>query len=150
MRLRSQSRRAASAVEFGLVAPITLLLLLGLAIGGLGMFRYQQCAFLAREGSRWASVHGADYAQETGKPAATPADVYSQVIAANATSLDMSRLTYSVTWNSDNKPSHTATVNGKTVQVSNTVTVTITYQWLPESFLGEMTLSSTSVSVMSY
>jgi Flp pilus assembly protein TadG len=150
MRLRNPSRRAAATVEFAAIAPVTLLLLMGLMIGGLGMFRYQQCAYLAREGARWASVRGADYAQETGKPAATPEDVYEQVIAANATSLDLSRLTYSVTWDTDNRPAHAANVKGKPASVTNTVTVTVTYQWIPEAFLGGMTLSSTSVAVMSY
>jgi len=150
MRLRKEPRNAAAAVEFALVAPITLFLLIGLAVGGLGIFRYQQCAYLSREASRWASVRGADYAQETGNPAATPDDVYTQVIAANATAMDKSRLNYSVTWDTDNKMDHAATVNGKTVQVSNRVTVTVTYQWLPEWCLGGKTLSSTSVAVMSY
>ena len=31
-----------------------------------------------------------------------------------------------------------------------TVTVTLTYRWVPEAFLGGVTLSSTSVMPMSY
>jgi Flp pilus assembly protein TadG len=150
MRLRRECRPAAAAVEFAMVAPVAVLLLIGLAVGGLGMFRYQQCAYLAREGSRYASVHGADYARETGNPAATPEDVYQQAIAPNATALDPSQLTYAVTWDSNNRPDHTAVVNGKAVKVTNTVKVTVTYQWIPESFLGGVTLTSTSVAVVSY
>ncbi len=55
-------------------------------------------------------------------------------------------LTYSVTWNSSNSQFHTVSGN----KVANTVTVTVTYHWIPEAFLGGITLSSTSVCVMSY
>jgi Flp pilus assembly protein TadG len=150
MRRRYHHRRAATTVEFAVVGSVTLLLLLGLLIGGLGIFRYQQVAHLAREASRWAAVHGSDYAKETGNSAATPADVYNQVIAPNATGLDQSKITYSVAWNTNNSPYYITTVNGQTVNVTNTVTVTVTYQWIPEAFLGGTTVSSTSVSVMSY
>jgi Flp pilus assembly protein TadG len=137
-------------LEFAIVAPITFLLLLGLLIGGLGIFRYQQVARLSRDAARWASVHGTQYALDTKNPAATPQDVYNQVIAPNATGLDLSKLTYSVTWNTSNSPYHMATVNGLQVKVANSVTVSINYQWIPETFLGATNLSSTTVSVMYY
>jgi Flp pilus assembly protein TadG len=137
-------------VELAVVGSATLLILLGLLIGGLGIFRYQQVARLARDASRWASVHGTQYANDTKNPAATPTDVYNQVIVPNATALDLTQLNYSVTWSTSNSPYHTATVQGQQVKVANTVTVTITYQWVPEAFLGGITLTSTSVTVMSY
>ena len=87
---------------------------------------------------------------DTKNSAATAKDVYDQVIAPNAVSLDKSKLTYSVTWDTNNSPTHDKTVSGKTVKVTNTVKVTVTYQWLPELFLGGVTLSSTSTCVMSY
>jgi Flp pilus assembly protein TadG len=134
-------------VECAIVFPLACLLLFGLIIGGLGVFRYQEMAHLAREAARYASVHGALYAQETGKPAATDQDVYDNVILPNAFTLDPNQLNYSVTWNTDNQPSHTA--NGK--QVTNTVTVTVSYQWYPGLYLtGPITLSSTSTVPMSY
>ena len=150
MRFHSKPRRAATTVEFAVVAPLTFLLLLGLLIGGMGIFRYQEMAHLAREASRWASVHGTQYATDTGKPAATANDVYQNVISNQAAALDLSKLTYSVTWNTSNSPYHTTIVNNAVVPVTNTVTVTVTYQWIPEAFLGGITLSSTSVSTMSY
>jgi len=144
------ARSGAAMVEFAVIAPATFLLLFGLFIGGLGIFRYQQVARLSRDAARWASVHGTQYATDTQNPAATAQDVYNQAIAPNATGLDLSRLTYSVTWNTSNSPYHTATVNGQQVKVANTVTVNITYQWIPEAFLGASNLSSTTVSVMYY
>jgi Flp pilus assembly protein TadG len=137
-------------VEFAVAASATFLILLGLIIGGLGIFRYQQVARLARDASRWASVHGTQYALDTKNPAATAQDVYNHAIVPNATGLDLAHLTYSVKWNTSNSPYHTTTVNGQQVNVANTVTVTITYKWIPETFLGAITLGSTSVSVMSF
>jgi Flp pilus assembly protein TadG len=149
MRLPHKPRRAASLVEFAFVAPVTFLLVLGLLIGGVGIFRYQQMAHLAREASRWAAVHGALYAKETGKPTAVKADVQ-QFVANQAAPLDVSNLNTDVSWNTDNRPYHTTIVNNNVVAVTNTVTVTVTYQWIPEAFLGGITLSSTSVSTMAY
>jgi hypothetical protein len=89
-------------------------------------------------------------ANDTNSPAATSTDVYNQAILLYATGLDPTHLTYSVTWNTSNDPYHTTTLNGLQVKVANTVTGTTNYQWIPDAFLGGITLSSTSVSVMSY
>jgi Flp pilus assembly protein TadG len=150
MRLRRTVRRGAALVEFAIVAPVTLLLVIGLLVGGLGIFHMQQVAMLAREGSRWASVHGTDYATATGNAAATAADIYDHAIKPNAVGLDLSHLTHVVTWSTDNSPTHTATVSGKSVKITNTVTVTVNYNWIPEAYLGGLNLSSSSTSVMSY
>jgi Flp pilus assembly protein TadG len=158
MRRRYNVRPAATLVEFAVVAPVTFLLLLGLLIGGMGIFRYQEVAFLAREASRWACVHGAQYAKDTGKPSASPDDgnwsggsgqctlLYNNVIRPKATALDLSKLTYQASWNTDNTQYHT--VNGN--RVTNAVTVTVTYRWIPEAYLGGITFNSTSVALMSY
>jgi hypothetical protein len=124
-------------------------LILGTVIGGYGVFRYQQIALLAREGARYASVHGGQYQQETGNPAATPQDVYNNAIAPFATNLDLSQLTYTVTWTNSNMPYDTSTDYEK--PVANTVTVTVNYKWFPEAyFVGPITLTSTSTLPMSY
>jgi Flp pilus assembly protein TadG len=150
MRRACATRRGATLVEFAIVAPVTLLLIIGLLVGGLGIFHSQQVAMLAREASRWASVHGADYAAQTGNASASAGDVYNQAIKPYAVGLDLTKLTYTVTWDTDNKMTHTATIGGKSVQVSNTVTVTVNYNWLPEAYLNGINLSSTSKSVMSF
>jgi Flp pilus assembly protein TadG len=149
MRINSAQRRGATLVEFALVAPITFLLLIGLLVGGMGIFRYQEVATLARQASRYASVHGTHYQADTGQPAATATDIYNNAIAANNVSLDLSQLQSTVTWNTDNRPYHTIVSNGTVVPVTNTVTVTITYTWIPEAYLGGVTLTSTSVTPMS-
>src|SRR4051794_36218579 len=134
MRARTtQLRPAATSIEFAVIGPTTFLLLIGLLVGGMGASRYQQVSHLAREGARWASVHGTDYATDTGKAAATASDVYTNAILPYAVGLDTTKLGYTVTWTTSNSPSHTATVSGQQVDVANTVTVTVTYSWIPEA-----------------
>lgn len=133
--------------ESAVVYPVVFLLLFGIILGGLAVFRYQQMAHAAREASRWAAVHGAEYAKETGLPAATAADVYANVILPQTGGIPQDHLQYAVTWNSDNRPSHTAVVNGQTVTVTNTVTVTVSYTW-DLGLFGPVTMSSTSVSAV--
>jgi Flp pilus assembly protein TadG len=150
MRNRNRRRRrGATTVEFAIVCPIAFFLIFATIIGGLGIYRYQQVAALAREGSRYASVHGGQYEQETGNPAATPQDIYNEAIAPRAVGLDPGRITYTVTWDVNNLPLWV----GEDVQnpMGNTVTVTVNYQWFPEMYLaGPFTLTSTSVSQMMY
>jgi Flp pilus assembly protein TadG len=150
MRLSKAPRAGVTAVESALVFPAVFLLLLGLAVGGAGMMRYQEMAALAREAARWASVHGRDYAKATGNPPATASDVYANSIAPNAYGLDPAQLLYTVAWDTDNGTYHTVIVNGDVVAVRNNVSVTVSYQWIPEAFLGGVTLTSTSVMPMSY
>jgi hypothetical protein len=134
---RQPRRRAATIVESAVVYPVLMLFVIGLIVGALGVFRYQELASLAREGARWASVRGAKYQAATGNPAATDSDVFNQAIQPRAVILDPASLNYSVTWNPDNRQ-------------GSTVTVTLTYNWVPEAFLGGITLSSTSTMTISY
>ena len=150
MRLRLHRRAGTTAVECAVVYPSVFLFTLGLVIGAAGVFRYQELASLARRAARYASVHGTQWATDTGNTAPLPADIYNNVILPNTSGLDTSRLSYSITYNTSNDPNHSAIVNNNPVLVANTVTVTLTYQWVPEAFLGGITLSSTSTVVMSY
>lgn len=146
---RFPRRHGAAAVEFAIVAPILFFILLAIMIGGMGVFRYQQVAAIAREGSRWASVHGGQYEKETGNPAATAEDVYNRAVLPAATSLAPERLTCEVTWHRSNLPLEV--IDDVQKPVGNTVTVTITYQWFPEIFLtGPYHLTSSSTTQMMY
>jgi Flp pilus assembly protein TadG len=150
MRHNKQSRRGATAVECAVVYPILFLLLVGLVIGAMGIFRYQEMASIARETARYASVHGTLYAKEAGVTPPSPSDIYQAVIVPRAAALDLSRLTYSITYNTSNAPSHIDISTGDVTPHTNTVTVVISYQWIPEGFLGGITLTSTSQMTMSY
>lgn len=148
-RPRRAGRRGFIATESVIVLPTLLFLILGTVIGGYGVFRYQQLSMLAREGARYASVHGGQYQTETGNTAATPQDVYNNAILPYATSLDLSQLSYSVTWQNSNMPASMTREYEK--PTTNTVTVTVQYKWFPELYLvGPITLSSTSTMPMSY
>ena len=139
-RLNRTERRGAATVEAAVILPVLLIFTIGTVIGGLGVFRYQEVSLLAREGSRWASVHGATYQSEAGLSSpVSSTDVYNNGIAPFVVALDTSRLTYSVTYSPDTKPPN------------STVTVTINYQWYPEGYLiGPITLSCTSTRVIAY
>jgi Flp pilus assembly protein TadG len=142
-------RAGFAATESIVVLPVLCCLIFGTAVGGYGVFRYQQIAMLAREGARYASVHGGQYQQETGNNAATAQDVYNNAILPYATNLDLSQLTYSVTWNTNNMPYHISKDYDK--PVANTVTVMANYNWFPEGYFGgPFVLTSTSTLPMSY
>jgi Flp pilus assembly protein TadG len=130
-------RRGVTALEAAVVYPVFLLFLIGLVVGALGVFRYQEVSSLAREGARFASVRGASYQLYTGKTAATPKDVYDNVIKPGAIALDPARLDYAVTWSPDNRQgSH--------------VTVEVSYNWVPEAFFGGVDLTSKATMPISY
>jgi len=151
MRRASQRRSGATLVECAVVYPVVFLVVLGLLVGAAGIFRYPQLASLSREAARYASVHGGQYAQEAKVTAPTPADIYNDVVLPRAEGFDTTQLNYSITYNTNNMPYHTTLdANKNVIPIQNTVTVTLTYQWLPEAFLGGVTLSSTSVMPMSY
>ena len=119
-------RRGVVLAETAVVYSVALLLLIGMIIAGLGVFRYQQLSALAREGARWASVHGPTYQSEQNKSAPTSDDVYTNAIAPKMVGLDPTQVSYALS------------------TTTNTVTVTLSYQWVPEAFFGPVTLTSTS------
>jgi Flp pilus assembly protein TadG len=148
-RMHKRQRHGATTVELAVTCPIAFFLIFATIVGGLGVFRYQQVASLAREGARWASVHGSEYAEDTGNPAATAQDVFANAIQPLAVALDADQLSYSVTWDVSNEP---LTVYQNYEQPrGNTVSVRVNYQWFPEMYLvGPFTLTSTSTAQMVY
>jgi Flp pilus assembly protein TadG len=137
-RPRSAPRTGATLVETAIVCPLALFLTLGLIIGGLGISRYQQVAALSREASRWASVHGTQWAKDSGSAATTATSVFNNAIQPKMVALFPNCVSYTVNWSPDQR-------------AGSAVTVTLTYQWTPEAFLtGPITLTSTSVETMLY
>jgi Flp pilus assembly protein TadG len=149
MMLRRHRRRGTILIESALIYPVLFLLVMGIILLGIGVFRYQQVAHIAREASRWASCHGAKYAQETGNPAATPTDVYNNAIVPQAAGVGLESLSYSVTWDTSNAQTHIVMVGNSVQTVSNNVTVTVTYTWNTGLF-GTLPIASTSVTPMNY
>jgi hypothetical protein len=175
MRLRSYStepRRGATVIECAVIYPVTFLLLLGLVIGAMGVFRFQEVSALARSAARYASTHGNSYRRDAGWGTGTPGtldtasggywwykadplstagsdtswtgDIYDKAIRPNLIALDPARLTVECGWppviNQPNNPDNWP---------GSKVSVTVTYQWMPELFLvGPLNLSSNSTMVI--
>jgi len=132
-------RRGTSTVEAAVTYPVTILLLLGTVTLGLGVFRYQQIQALAREGARYASVHGPQYASDTGNAYATSATVLS-FVETLAVGLQTNNLTCTVTWNP----------TPPTTSTPSTVSVQLSYNWVPEGYFQPLTLTSQSVMPVTY
>jgi Flp pilus assembly protein TadG len=129
---RHRSCRGAAVLELAIVFPVMILLFIGIFITGLGVFRYQQVSVLAREGARWASVHGPTYQSENSKSAPTSQDVYNNAIAPKLVALDPTQLTSTLT------------------MTSNAAAVTVTYCWVPEGLFSPVIFSSTSTLPITY
>ena len=71
-------------VEAAVVYPITMLILIGMVVLGIGVFRYDQLQFLRVRCARYASVHGPTYASEANS--ATPAPSPPAAVARRRTS----------------------------------------------------------------
>ena len=155
MMMRRQERKGSALVETAVVYPVLFLLVLGIIMLGISVFRYQQVAHAAREGARWAVVHGAKYAEETGNTAATPEDIFTNAIQPQMAKVPASTLTYSVTWDQNNKQTYTYLYTNPTTGVKsvrsrqNTVSVTVRYTW-DTGFFGVIPVQSTTVMTMSY
>jgi hypothetical protein len=135
-------------------------------VGGMGVFRYQEVAHLAREATRYASTHGGDYKLDglpttTGVAAVSAnADILAY-LSGKTVALDTTKLTVNTSWSAPesivplNLPSYLLidpTIPPSQQKVErNYVTVTVTYQWMPEAFLiGPFNLTSTSKVAVSY
>ena len=162
MRLRSirNRRRGAAMIQYAFVLPILMIFVVGLIGGSLGVYYYVQVSALAREGARYAAVHGAQYASETGNPAATAQTIYTKGIIPMVAGLDTSRLNSAaftsgsaVTWNTSNLPvvENTTATNPPGQGIRNTVSVTVSYTWYPiSSYFKSVTISSTATMPMEY
>jgi Flp pilus assembly protein TadG len=157
---RHSRRRGAVLVESAIVYPVLVLLLLGLIVGGLGVFRYQQVACQARDAARWASVRGGRFHKQTQQPSPTADAIRQNAVLPLAAGMNPSNLTVQVQWIDESTGAAsdwdqaskwpTSTTATGTV-VTNKVRVTVTYQWSPEFFFaGPINLSSVSEVPMSY
>jgi Flp pilus assembly protein TadG len=173
MRLaRPAPRRGAHLVECAFIFSLTMLLLAGLVIGAMGVMRYQQMAHLAREAARFAATHAGQYQKENAAaiaagtlPNVDKSYLVTNVIQAGAVNLDPNLLSAAVTINTANGsfdwddtgdtggrwPYSTSSVNGTSWNNTNTVSVTLTYQWSPGWLIGDtVTMTSTAVVPISY
>ncbi|HVJ83259.1 MAG TPA: TadE/TadG family type IV pilus assembly protein [Planctomycetia bacterium] len=149
-------RRGASLVEFAVVAPIAFLLIIGFAVLASGVYRYQQNAYLAREGARYASVHGYSYRKAMGLSLGDAAvwtdDIKTNAVVPQARALDKTKLTVTASWLTGNNQANAGDpATGFTTTIKNAVTVTVSYQWFPEAFMvGPITLRSSTTLPLTY
>jgi Flp pilus assembly protein TadG len=130
-----------SLIEAAIVYPTTLLLMIGTVVLGLGVYRYQQLMSLAREGARYASVHGPAYAAANNTSYASNSTVLSEIEPlATAGGLQTSNLSCTVTW----------TPSTPTTSPPSTVTVAVTYTWVPEAYFKSTTWTVSSTMPVSY
>jgi Flp pilus assembly protein TadG len=154
MRYRAEPRprRGALAVEAAVVYPVFFLLLLGLIVGGLGVFRYQQVACQAREAARYVCVRGLPWQRETGGTSPTQAQVRQDVVLPLALGMDPQQLAVQIQWIDgasgaavawDTSPKSATGMTTSGAPVTNRVRVTVTFRWLPERiFVGPVTFQS--------
>ncbi len=152
-------RSGAYAVEAAIVIPVMIFLLLGLLLGGMGVFHYQQVACQAREAARYACVRGADFRRDTKQASPTQEAIFEQAVLPFAASMDTTQLTLSVewidegsgaayAWDSASKTIKSITPLGE--YVTNMVRVTVTYVWSPGMFISPVTITSVSELPMSF
>ena len=153
LRTLKHPRRGTHAVEAAFVYPVTFMLVFGILICGMGIFRYQEISHWSHQAARWAACHGGQWSFEQGKPLTQASDVYNTVIQPYTVSLDQTKLSYAVSWSDAGEmptyPDLTSTGPPFKWRI-NEVTVTITYIWVPEAYLGGITLTSTSTLPVEY
>lgn len=121
-------------LEFALIVPAFLVLLFSIMWLSLAVYAYNYVGYAAREGSRYAAVHGTDSKQPV-----TTASAVTAFVQNETTGLDTSKLTVSTTWT----PSATPGKPGSTVQVQ------VQYQFqLSVPFMPPITLPLSSTSKM--
>ncbi len=126
--LTSRAQRGQAMVEFALIAPLLMILLLFMIQYGLIMNTHVTIAHMAREGARYAAVH-----------AATNAPIVAYIQAIRSPNIRTSDLTVAI-----------SPAEGTTARtVGNAITVALTYNmsrnmFMPARFLG-VPLPGTSV-----
>ena len=157
MRLqRRQRRKGATLVESAFIYPVVFLVTFGIVLLGVAVFRYQQVAHMAREGARWAAVHGAAYSRENPTlPPGTPENIYTYGVKPHAAGMTLNPSDVTVVWTVNNEQTASVVVidpvTGKSrIETrANLVAVTVTYSWNTGLF-GTIPVSSTAVMTMSY
>ena len=146
-------RRGAQMVETAIVLPVVMMLTLGTFSTAMGVYYYQRVATLAREGARYASVHGTS--------GATAEEIYNKAILPMAVGLNTTYLRYQIQWGTKVSGSWvwTSWDSSSKLPISpiptggsqyNSVSVIITYPSPDLYMTGPLNLTSTSVMPMSY
>ena len=115
--MSTRSERGQTAVEFALMIPVMLLFVLGIFQVGATYFNQEALATSARDGARAGAIH-------TGSTPAVLVQDAKDAITSNATGLDTSSLTITVT-GVDNPQAP----DGTLWEQGDIIDVTVTYPW---------------------
>src|SRR5690348_6353444 len=95
---KNSNQKGTVIVESAITLVVLLVMLLGIVEGGRLIWTYNTLAFVAREGTRYATVRGSN----SSSPATTgTVDTY---VKGQATGLDPSLMTVTTTWSPSNSP----------------------------------------------
>jgi Flp pilus assembly protein TadG len=174
-KIKQRPRHGTTLVECAIIYPTVFVLVLGMVVGGMAVYRYQEVAALARTAARYASTHGAQYRKDTNEGTGTAGtsagtsngilwyqasptsaagsdtswtgDIYDNAIRPNLTAVNPQYLTVQVGWPPVVSPSLIVVQNTPDNWPGSRVTVTVTYQLFPEWFLvGPINLTSTATA----
>ena len=129
-----RSMRGQTGVEFALTAGITVTLLFLIMNCCLALYAYSFVSYAAREGSRYAAVHGAS------NPSPAQVSDVTNIVAREAYGLNLDNLSVNTTWSPDNQP-------------GSVVSVRVRYVFsfmVPFVHLSSVNLSSSSQMMISY
>ena len=127
-----RDRSGVAALEFAFIAPVLILLTVGIIDVGRMMWTASTLDHAAREGARFATVRGAMSAQPTNQ-----AEVEA-FVAGSAIGVDPANLSVTVSWTPDSNPGGTVTI-----------TVGYAYNSLLIGFLSHDPINFESVSSLS-
>jgi Flp pilus assembly protein TadG len=156
---KNPRRSGAVVVECAIIFPAMFLLTLGLLVGGLGVYRYNEVAHISHSTARFASVHGGAYEIENSTQIAAGTlpsvdNTYLQNYAANmAIACNPAYLTVTANCITRSGTNTWSVTNNGVTSGGNqdVISVTVTYAWYPELFLsGPINLTHTAVLPMSY
>ena len=97
-------RRGAGVIEFALVFMIFMMMVAGVFEVGRTIWAYNTLAHAAKQGARYAMVHGAK------NPLTAGDKTVDQVVKEQAIGLDPATITVAVSYNPDNQPGSMVTV----------------------------------------
>ena len=107
-RRRTRGREGNAIVESALCFLLFITIFLAIMECGMGVFTYNFVSYAAREGARYASTRGSLC---TSPCVPATASTIESVVRSQAVALDPSQLSVTTTWNPNNIPGNTVTVN---------------------------------------
>lgn len=147
-RIRFTEETGAATLEFALTSTILFMTIFGIIGFSLAVFAHHQVSEAAREGTRYAMVHGATCTNNGSSCTATAAEIQSYVQGLALPGITASSLTVTTTYSSYPTGS-SCTPNANCTNPGNLVTVTVTYPaQINVPFVPQSVLTMTGSSAM--